>query len=71
MLVSQPRCLVKGASGHAPSRVYVLLVDDVDCIVSLPDGSRMMEVPRGKERVKHDGINAKKRRLWGIMLAEG
>ena len=67
--VSQPRCLLKGASGHPPRRVVVALVDgDVIEFVSFCDGNCRMEGSRGIERVRHAAINAKSGRICGIMF---
>ena len=67
MSVSQSRCMLKGASGHAPRRVLVALAGG-DGIVPFSDGGRAAERSRGKERVRQVAINAKDGRICTIIV---
>ena len=69
MSVFQARCLLNGASGHPPSRVFVAFVNgDVIVLVSFCDGNCRIEGSGGMERARHVTINAKSGMLRGIML---
>lgn len=69
MPVSEPRCLLKGVSGHAPRPAFVALAGD-DGIVSFCkcNWSGTAEASRGIERVKQVAINANSGRLCKIIL---
>ena len=69
MSVSQPRCLLKGGSGHAPRRVFVALADG-DIIVAFCDGSSTTEDCRGIESARHVAVSANSTRLCGIIVYE-
>lgn len=69
--VSQPRCLLKGALGHAPRRVFVPLVRADGIVnVSFCDWICKIEDSRGMERVRHVAIKANSGRLCGIIFDE-
>lgn len=70
MSVSPSRCLLKGASGQAPRRVFVVALADGDSMVAFCDGSRTAENSRGMERVRQVAINAKRGRLCEIIVDE-
>lgn len=69
MSVSHPRWTLKGASGHAPRWVFVLLAGGKS-VVALCDGRSTSEGLRGVERVRHVAISAKRGRGWGSIVGE-
>lgn len=70
--VSQPRCLLKGGSGHVPRRVFVVALVNGDGIVmvSFCDEIRTIDGSRGMERVRDVTINANSGMLCGTIFDE-
>ena len=67
--VSRPRRLLKGATGHPPRRIFVVLLGG-DRTDTFCDGSWMAEDPRGMDRVSDVAISAKSARVCGIILGD-
>ena len=70
MSVSQARCLLKGAAGQPPRRVDVVLEEGGVGVVAFWVGSWMREEDGGVERVRLVASNAKRGRLWEIIVGE-
>ena len=70
--VSQPRCRLKGASGHVPRWMVVvaLVCGGVGVIVSFCDGTSAIEDDGGRERVRDVTTSAKNGKICGNMLGE-